>query len=711
MGSVQKEGWRKMIKDLELKDFISHKDTHLEFDKGITIFVGHNGAGKSSVIDAVTFSLFGEHTRRSNKNLVRRGGSGHAMVRMRFTLNSKEFQATRSLNATGTASFSQLELVSEGGRQANKKLAGGERRQYGESMSAEVAKVIGLDYKKLQVAAVVQQGELIRIVEAQPKEFKELLNGLIGIDRLDVAFTTMKDVVAGFRSRLRDDTGGYIDEDLPRVNSQIQENEKKLQEAERFASEYLEEKLRLDSKIHQLDQEIAAMEPLKDKDSEVKVKEKRLIRYVAERREQVAAEIARMERVAKEARGALLLIKNKEENCMRLQMAKDEIDEIHKQLEKAESDSGKLAGMLECASKIKLVDGRRCPVCNSAVTKINEMFDGDHIKNESARLASIKSRLQMEKVSLKREEQKLVEEGKKISAAEAFLASNCIKSVEDIEKIEADLGPKNDALVKLPKEIVKVEEDPYALAIDDTSLAFAEEVADLREQLRNFSMAQYTAVKEEKWKVLQKLQEASARLGAYQKTADDLKAAIELDKNAAKKLEQASEIVCMLERIRSHVYNRDGPVGISLRSWALSVISKKASDYASLFNIGISRIELAEKAREIAITCYGKTGEINMDSLSGGEKVAVALALRLGIAHLMGSSKLDFVILDEPTTHLDEERKKALVKIISEAFREGTGPLSQMLIITHDSEIFEDSEVDAVFRFTMTADGSKVTRE
>jgi exonuclease SbcC len=152
-------------------------------------------------------------------------------------------------------------------------------------------------------------------------------------------------------------------------------------------------------------------------------------------------------------------------------------------------------------------------------------------------------------------------------------------------------------------------------------------------------------------------------------------------------------------------------VGISLRSWALEVISKKASEYASLFNIGISRIELAEKAREIAITCYGRHGEIDMDSLSGGEKVAVALALRLGIAYMMGSNKLDFIILDEPTTHLDEERRKALVKIISEAFREGAGPLAQMIIITHDADIFEDSEVDQVYRFAMTADGSHVSSE
>lgn len=701
-----------MIKDLEMKDFISHKDTHLEFGRGITIFVGHNGAGKSSVIDAVTFSLFGEHTRRSNKNLVRRGGSGHAMVRMHFTLNSKEFAATRSLAAAGTASFSQLELISEGGKAVNKKLAGGERRQYGESMSAEVAKVLGLDYKKLQVAAVVQQGELAKIVDAQPKEFKELLNGLIGIDRLDSAYATMKDVVAGFRSRLRDEVeGGYSDEDLPKVRLQVAENEKKLAEAQRLAGEYASEKVLLDEKLRQLEKEIESLEPLRQKKDEISTKEKRLLRYVEEKRGQVAREVSRLDRVVKEARGALELMRNKDEVCMRLQMVKDEIEEIQRQMEANDLQMGRLRGFLECASKIKIVDGK-CPVCNAAVTRISEMFDGNHIQQDIRRIETEKSRLQMERMNLKKEDLRLTDEGKKIAAAEAFLASNSIKSTDDVAKVEADLVPRKEAIMRLPKTVTAdTEADPFALVIDETSLSFAEEIAQLKEQVKRFSMARYTSAKDERWKTVQKLQETSARLGAYQKAVQDIESAIESNKNAIKKLEVAEEIVCLLERIRSLVFNRDGTVGMSLRSWALGMISRKASDYATLFNIGISRIELAEKARDISITCYGKNGEIDMDSLSGGEKVAIALALRLGIAHIMGSNKLDFVILDEPTTHLDEERRKALVKIISEAFREGTGPLAQMIIITHDSEIFEDSEVDAVFRFSMTSEGSQITRE
>ena len=249
------------------------------------------------------------------------------------------------------------------------------------------------------------------------------------------------------------------------------------------------------------------------------------------------------------------------------------------------------------------------------------------------------------------------------------------------------------------------------MAIDGVSRALAEEIATLRERVRGFSYHQYTDAKLERTKMLERLQETSAKMGAHQKTIDDARMAIDSAKKATERLREASGFVKTLEKIRSHVFNRDGTVGMSLRSWALSVISSKASEYASLFNIGISRIELAEKAREIAITCYGRHGEIDMDSLSGGEKVAAALALRLAIAYMMGSNKLDFVILDEPTTHLDEERRKALVKIISEAFREGTGPLAQMIIITHDSDIFEDSEVDKIFRFAMTADGSRVLPE
>ena len=45
-----------MIRSIELIDFLSHHETKLEFNNDTTVFVGQNGSGKSSIIDAITFS-------------------------------------------------------------------------------------------------------------------------------------------------------------------------------------------------------------------------------------------------------------------------------------------------------------------------------------------------------------------------------------------------------------------------------------------------------------------------------------------------------------------------------------------------------------------------------------------------------------------------------------------------------------------------------
>ncbi|MFL6476714.1 MAG: AAA family ATPase [Nitrososphaera sp.] len=697
-----------MIKDIQLKNFIAHKDTKIEFCKGVTIFLGHNGSGKSSIIDAVTFSLFGKHTRKSNRNLVRRGAN-HAMAQMHFALNSKEFEATRALNGSGLQSFSQLVLVSDGDKKVNKPIVGGERRQFGESMSVEIARVLGLNYEKLRVAGVVQQGELTRIVEAQPKEFKELLNGLIGIDRLDSAYETMRNVIIGFRERLRDEIG-YTDEEVPKVESLLEQKEKQLKEGSSLLKEFEDERSLLEEKLAHLENEIERMEPVIQKTQELQNCEKLLVRHVIERRSHLSTEVNRMERVVIEAKNLLEVLKTKEEVQIRLKMIKAESEEIHSKLEENEGIIGKLHGFLECASKLHIADGK-CPVCNSTVTKINEMYNLDHIQLGISRRSEEKYKLQVAKVELKKEAQELLEQDKKIVAAEKFLSNNSILSENDLAPIEEDLDSKKNYLAKLPHQIAYVGDDPFKLVIDGISKTLAEEIIALRRKISGLSVQQYTDAKLERTRLIQELQNASARTGEYRRVLSDAQTAIDSAKHAIDQLRQAYEFAKVLERIRSVIFNRDGMVGISLRSWALGVISQKASEYASLFNIGISRIELTEEAREVAITCYGRQGEIDMDSLSGGEKVAVALALRLSIAYMMGSNKLDFIILDEPTAHLDEERRRGLVRILSDAFREGVGPLTQLIIITHDSEIFENSEVDQIFRFTMTTDGSCISRE
>ena len=82
-------------------------------------------------------------------------------------------------------------------------IAEGERAQLGnDTMSNAIESTIGLDFEKIKIASIVQQGELEKIIKAKPKEFKELLNSIITIDKLDDANTAMKEVREQFRTRV-----------------------------------------------------------------------------------------------------------------------------------------------------------------------------------------------------------------------------------------------------------------------------------------------------------------------------------------------------------------------------------------------------------------------------------------------------------------------------------------------------------------------------
>jgi len=107
----------------------------------------------------------------------------------------------------------------------------------------------------------------------------------------------------------------------------------------------------------------------------------------------------------------------------------------------------------------------------------------------------------------------------------------------------------------------------------------------------------------------------------------------------------------------------------SLRTWILGRISDHARRYLDLLDV---RIE--ERGRRILFKCFVRGREVDKDMLSGGEKVALALAIRLAIGDVLGAQRLGFFILDEPTVHLDSENRRRLMEVftnLSRAVRQG----------------------------------------
>lgn len=672
--------------------------------------MGHNGSGKSSIIDAITFALYGQHTRKTNKNLVRRG-SEVSWLNLRFSVGSKEYNAYRRLGSNGQSQLAKFDQVLDSGNIVEKNVVSGERKQFGDSMSGEIAKTLGIDYKKLRVAAVVQQGELSSIIDSKPKEFKELLNNLIGIDRLDTAYQTMYEVVDRFRERLRDKNGGFDDKQIASIESAIQNRNKDLQDAENQLKKLEAQRDMLKEQLFHTDNEIQRMEPLILQSRELHSTEDALVKYVTSKRISMAQEVGRLEGLVSETRESRKAISEKEEVEINLQMIKSEIEEMENRIVLNERENGRLNGVLECAKRIEIKDDGTCPLCGSPVqVEIQNIFDLNIIETEIRRKIEERKKLLTEKVGLKTEENIMEEKEKKIESAEMFLASTCVEGSKSILDLESELERGKRDLLRIPEILTKIN-DPRQLVIDDFSNSLVDNIINLRSQTKGLKMQDYTNSKLKKTKLSNELLDLNAKLGGIEVIIRECKNTIDTSSKILLALEDAVELLNNLEKIRSKVFNRDGPVALRLRSWVLKVLSAKASEYLSMFKIGISKIELTEKARDVQVTCYGTYGDIDMDSLSGGEKVAVALALRLAIAQMVSLNKLDFIILDEPTIHLDEERRKSLVNILSDFFKEGLGPLSQIIIITHDAEIFEDSDVDGVFRFTMGPNGSVVVPE
>ena len=688
-----------MITSIELGDFLSHSSTKLEFQKGVTVFVGDNGAGKSSIIDAITFSLFGQHTRKSNKGLIKRG-SNQGFAKINFSINDKQYEAVRKIDSKGTLSAKFSEIINDD----RIEIASGERKQFGESMTHEVEKRIGLNFEKLKIASIVQQGELNAIINAKPKEFKELLNAIIGIDKLDVASESMKIVNKEFREKIKEKVG-FDDTHLEILARDLEKHENDIQEAkpEKNKLETNQEKLKID--VDELRKKIETEAPKIDKINQLEQRKKELIKYAKEAIQDIQRQISENERKIHDCEGCFEHTILKSDLESKIQKVEQAIEDTLKKIQIMTSQIASLKEKQLLASKLQLKDNK-CPVCDSNVQKLNPLFQEEHLKEEMIHLQEEIISKEKERVMYNQKRKEFSEKLQHSRDAEATLRAHSINNKEELVQIQEDVKIKKQNIQNIPSvggSLIEISQ------IDSHAKIIFENITKLESETKGFDEQEFSNLKKLVNEKQMNLSQLDQQIGAILEKISKGEQQIKLIQNAISELKIVKEYVGNLNEIQMNVFSRDGPVATSLRSWALNTISAKASEYLTLLNTKIQRIALSEKARDISIACFSKNEVLELESLSGGEKVSVALALRLGMASLLGASNLNLMILDEPTTHLDAERKKSLVGVLSQLSNISSSETRmQFLIITHDAEIFEDSTVEQIYKFESTEQGSKV---
>jgi exonuclease SbcC len=746
-----------VIERVKLVNFLSHANTEIELGEGLTVFIGRNGAGKSSVIDAITYALYGQHT-RGKKGTHVRDGANRGKVELELRLSGRKYEIVREFDGRG-------ELRAATIREDGRLLVTGEKRDESR-VSKVVSSILGLNYERMKSSVVIQQGEIDAILKDDPKELKELFDDLMGLKTFDDAFDEMKIVLDGFKEKIKKMTGRspedvkVVEQELDDLRKDVEstkEREKSLvRELEGLKAEYRQVSERVEKlkELVELDVELRSiLKGLRERiRGEVKRLEERVVRLEGalrhlSRKEEVEAKVRRHEELKGER---LALIEREKAVKDQLEKIREELKvlpggfsgaktleelkgEARERAERLRDDSMELGRALAGGTvKLDLYELRDRVErdVESVVNLVSEAYTSA-MASRAAELMRRKEGLQGELNSIRqrlKDVEKEVEdystlEGQDVHRlhAQVLAAEQEVSNAGGEDKVKS-LIEKLEMLKARHEKLTKVESpldlDPEVLEGLDVLLGdgevlqlasrLHEGVAKLRESGFGAEIAgELEGLRKRKEELSREIGQKEGELRGLQAVMEEKRKRAEELERALGVLRKASEFYDLMEKVRKMVYHRDGPVLKSLRTWIYSRVSERARGYLDMFDAAVDDVRIEEegagKGSKVVFRCYYRGREVSWERLSGGEKVVLALALRLAIGDVLGAQRLRFFILDEPTVHLDSEKRKRLREVLMRLSQK----MPQVIVITHDEEIFEGSEA-RVLKFEKEGGATRV---
>lgn len=162
------------INSIRLQNFRQHADTYLEFDSGLTGIIGANGTGKSTVLEAIAWALYGNPAARGKRDSIRwlRAPARAAVrVELDFELGGHRYHVVRGL----TSAELYLDRATVPIANSNSGVSEVLRRRLGMSLD-EFFNTYFTGQKELSVMAAMG-----------PTDRAQFLSRLLGYERLRVA--------------------------------------------------------------------------------------------------------------------------------------------------------------------------------------------------------------------------------------------------------------------------------------------------------------------------------------------------------------------------------------------------------------------------------------------------------------------------------------------------------------------------------------------
>ena len=175
------------FKSIKWKNFLSTGNvfTEVKLNKSkSTLIIGDNGAGKSTILDALTFVLFGKPFRSVNKNqLVNSINQGGTEVEVEFTIGTKEYIVRRGIKKN----FFE---IYQNGKMLNQDAS---IRDYQEYLEKTILK---LNYKSFTQIVVLGSSTFIPFMQLKASDRRTIIEDLLDIEIFSVMNQLLKTRVA-----------------------------------------------------------------------------------------------------------------------------------------------------------------------------------------------------------------------------------------------------------------------------------------------------------------------------------------------------------------------------------------------------------------------------------------------------------------------------------------------------------------------------------
>ena len=640
-----------IILKIKLHNIRSHLDTEIELKKGINLFTGRTGSGKSSILLAIEYALFGFASGISNSMLMRRGKQS-CSIEMDFEENGHTYKIIRGLKRNGKTIVMDMKNIGIFKDGSPLSIIG-----RASDLNERILEI--LNYPKdikpkelFEITSYTKQDEIRALIEMHSERRQEYIDKILQLSKYKNTWDNMKDIISHFSLKLSEINGRI--ESLRNAEEEKGILEKRISYLEEVVRKTRAELERSKKEYDKISGENSILEGKKDELLKMRRSYDHAIGEISGLERENKELAAKIEGIAEKMKA--LATPEESESLDYESLVKEQIN-LKNVIALNKSKISELSSELK---NIKNLGEGKCPVCRQPITKA-------HIESVDEEFKKKKGEIESKILEF---EEKLHEINPKIKKAEELKAGEEKRRLlsERLNYYKERLDKNNGVIEDLHSKISSFKFNTSEFQEIEAVLKKKKKVeTEIYSNIQSLSREHSLRNEEldEKKREQMKKEEDLQRLEGEKKRAEKLSSAVALLSRMREDIRNIREVVRrnFLEDFRQEFQKK------------FEEIRKYEDNYSVDVKMDYEPIAYASSGEEVQIT-----------SLSGGEKTSVALAYKLALADIAAQISdiypSEILMLDEPTTGFDQEDIKALPETLR-----GISTIPQVIIVTHEEEL------------------------